>query len=218
MGSRSRGLLQLLTLLLAGACCLGAQSKDPSDLAVGKMLVAPRDSIDPIFSKSVILLVRYGKTGALGLMVNHRTTLAISRALPKVKGAKKDSDPVFVGGPVQLDAVFALARTTAKVAGATHILDDIYFVTTKTALEKTLGRDPAPSRLRVYLGYCGWAPHQLENEVLEGRWYIFNGNDGAAFDAKPSTLWMRLVGKTEQRFALLGLPSFSRPQLPDSRP
>ena len=197
--------MQFVIILLAGACCLGAQSKSPEDLAVGKLLVAPRDSTDPIFSKSVILLVRYGKTGALGLMVNHRTRLAISSALPKVKGATRDSDPVFIGGPVQLNAVFALARSPSKLAGAIHVFGDIYFISTKVALEKALRRNSNPSRLRIYLGYCGWAPHQLEDEVIEGRWYIFDRSEAAPFDANPSTLWPRLVSKTEQRFARLGL-------------
>jgi putative AlgH/UPF0301 family transcriptional regulator len=108
MASRSRRLVELSALLLAGACCLAAQSKKPEDLAVGKMLVTPRHAPDPLFAESVILLVRYDETGALGLMVNRRTTVPISRALRELDGAAAHSDPVFVGGPVQLEMVFAL--------------------------------------------------------------------------------------------------------------
>ena len=82
MTLRSRIFLQSCALLFASACCLAAQSKNPEDLAVGKMLVATRHGTDSLFAKSVILLVRYDHTGALGLMVNRRTTIPISRALP----------------------------------------------------------------------------------------------------------------------------------------
>src|SRR5580704_13341366 len=110
MTLRIRGSLPFWALLLAGACCLEAQSKRPEDLAAGKILVTPRDSPDPLFAESVILLVRYSETGALGLMVNRRTTVPISRALREITAAAGHSDPVFVGGPVELDSVLALAR------------------------------------------------------------------------------------------------------------
>jgi putative transcriptional regulator len=199
---RSCGLLRFLFLLLAGACCLAAQSKNPADLAAGKILVTPRDSPDPVFAQSVVLLVRYNATGALGLMVNRRTTVPISRALSEVEGAAGHSDPVFVGGPVELDTVFALARTPRKPEGATVVVGDIYFISTKTALEKALGSASNPSGLRIYLGYCGWSPRQLDNEVREGRWYIFNRGEVLAFDAKPATLWTRLIGQAEERLVL----------------
>jgi hypothetical protein len=112
--SRSRGLLQFLAVLLAGACGLAAQSKMPEDLAAGKILVATRDAPDPLFTESVVLLVRYNETGALGLMVNRRTTVPISRALSDLQGAAGHSDPVFVGGPVEL-----YSRWLARLASRT---------------------------------------------------------------------------------------------------
>lgn len=192
-----RGLLQFWALLLASACCLAAQSKSPEDLAAGKILVASRDVGDPLFQESVILLVRYNETGVLGLMVNRKTKVTISRALSQVKGAAGHSDPVFVGGPVQLDTVFALSRARRKPEGATEVFGDIYFIASGTALERALRGTSVRSGLRVYFGYCGWAPDQLENEVRDGRWYIFNRSQDLAFDAKPATLWSRLISKAE---------------------
>ena len=204
MTSRSRILVQFCALLLAGACSLAAQSKNPDDLAVGKMLVATRHGTDGMFAKSVILLVRYDKTGALGLMVNHRTTMPISQALSELKVAEGHSDPVFVGGPVELGTVFALARAVRKPDGASAVAGDIYFISSKTGLEKELSEASNPSGLRIYVGYCGWGPQQLEHEVLRGSWYIFSGSQDFAFDAKPSTLWSRLISKTERQLVRLG--------------
>lgn len=203
MIARSRVLLLLCVFLLAGTCRLVAQSRNPGDLAPGRILVARRSLTDPLFVKSVILLVRYGKTGALGLMVNRRTTMPISRALSEMKAAASQSDPVFVGGPVELDSVFALTRAPRKPEGTRAVAGNIYFIGTKTTLEHALGHPASPSTLRIYLGYCGWAPHQLENEVLAGAWYIFNGSQRLAFDPKPATLWSRLITRAHQHLARL---------------
>lgn len=194
----------MLILLLVCACGAAAQSRDVADLAVGRLLVAPRSSADPIFGRSVILLVRYDKTGALGLMLNHRTKLPISSALNGLKQAAGISQPVFVGGPVQLSDVFALARASRKPGGATQVAGDIYFFETKTGLEQAIGEASHPDRVRIYVGYCGWGPGQLNNEVLEGRWYIFNGREDLAFDTSPANLWESLIGETEHRTAMLG--------------
>lgn len=203
MKSKSRILLQFCCLLLAGVTCLAAQTKNPADLAPGKILVATRHGTDGLFAKSVILLVRYDRTGALGLMVNRRTKMPISRALSELKVAEGHSDPIFVGGPVELGTVFALAHAKSKPEGASTVLGDIYFISTKTGLENALEGASDPTDLRIYVGYCGWAPNQLEQEVLRGSWYIFSRSEDVAFDAKPATLWSRLISKTERQFVRL---------------
>ena len=186
-------------LLVACACCLPslpAQSKRPGDLAVGKILVTPHDAPDPLFAESVIVLVQYSSTGALGLMINKRTTVPISRALEGIAGASKHSEPVFVGGPVQLDTLFALARAAVRPEGAAEVFGNIHFISTKAAMEKALAGATNPGGLRVYAGYCGWGPHQLENEMRLGGWYIFDRSEDLTFDADPATLWTRLEKKT----------------------
>lgn len=198
-----RRLLPFFILLLVGAYPLAAQSRRVSDLAAGKILVAPRSDSDPLFAQSVILLVRYNQTGALGLMVNRRTKFPISRALPRLKGAAGHSDPVFVGGPVQLDAVFALVRAPSKPDSATKVFGNVYFISTKTALEKALSGTSGPSTLRIYVGYCGWAPGQLDHEVAAGGWYIFNSSADVVFNAKPASLWLRFAGAPGQKIAQL---------------
>lgn len=195
----------LLIFLLAGASCLAAQSQSPADLAVGKVLVAASGMPDPVFAQSVILLVHYDKSGSLGLMVNHRTRLPISQVLSQIKAAAKRSDPVFAGGPVEMATVFALVRTAAKPAGADPVLGQTYFISSKMGLVKALGKASKSSDFRVYLGYCGWAPQQLESEVSAGRWYIFEGTAALAFDAEPDTLWTRMIAQAEGRLALLTL-------------
>lgn len=188
-------------LLLLAASLLFAQSKKPDDLAPGKILITTRPAPDPIFAESVILLVRYDKDGAFGLMINRPSGIPIARVLKELQGAAAHDEPVFFGGPVELDTVFALSRAAAKPEGATDLFGKLYLLAAKEALEKGLARNPNRADFRIFLGYCGWSPHQLENEVTHGGWYIFNRDENLVFDAEPTTLWQRLINKAESQVA-----------------
>jgi putative transcriptional regulator len=178
-----------------------AQSMQVKDLAVGKLLVCPRKAPDPSFAGTVILLVQLDHDSALGLMVNRRTKTPISRALADWKPARGKSDPVYMGGPVELDGVMALLRADAKPSEAAPVLGDIYVAASRTVVEKALTAGSGPGGFRLYLGYCGWGPGQLQSEVALGAWYIFSGNDRLVFDSDPDSLWTRLIALAEDHVA-----------------
>ena len=192
-------MVAMVWVTLCCAAILSAQSTH--DLGIGKLLVAKRDMPDSMFAKTVILLVRYTRGGTVGLMLNRRTEVPVSRALDPLKGASGRSDAVFAGGPVELPNVLALLRTNAMPEGAEHVTGKVYLVPTGALLEKTLTQQPDPADFRVYLGYCGWAPGQLENETSHGFWQVLNGSADIVFDSEPETLWSRLVERAEQRVA-----------------
>ena len=186
-------------VVLGSAPILSAQATH--DLGIGKLLVAKRDAPDSTFAKTVILLVRYTRGGTVGLMLNRRTEVPISRALDPLKGASGRSDAVFAGGPVELPNVLALLRTNVMPEGAEHVTGKVYLVPTGALLEKTLAKQPDPADFRVYLGYCGWAPGQLENETSHGFWQVLTGSADIIFDSESGTLWSRLIERAEQRIA-----------------
>ncbi len=169
----------------------------PDDLAPGGILIVPRDAPDPLFTHSVIVLARYDKSGALGLMIHYRSDLTIQHTLAGVKGAEKRTDPVFVGGPVDMQVVLALLRAHSPPAGAEHISGDLYLMTSRQSIGTALAQGRKPSELRVFIGYTGWGPGQLEFEAGLRAWYIFPPDDGLAFDAHPETLWQRLIDKAQ---------------------
>jgi putative transcriptional regulator len=171
------------------------------ELGIGKLLVAKRDAPDSDFSETVILVVRYTKGGTVGLMLNRRTEVPVSRALDGLRGGDGRSEPVFAGGPVELPNVLALLRTNSMPEGAEHVTGKVYMVSTGALLEKTLAKHPDAADFRVYLGYCGWAPGQLENETNQGFWRVLNGSADIVFDAEPETLWSRLIERAEERIA-----------------
>jgi len=195
------GLAPVIWLL--GASLLLAQSRRPEDLGVGKLLVVPRQSPDPSFAESVVLLVRYTEDGTVGLMINRPTTLPVSDVLRDLKGSSNYSQPLYAGGPVQVELVQALFQAPAGTQDAAHLFGNVYLVSKKLELEKALAAGKASRELRIYMGYCGWSRGQLENEVKRGGWYIFDGSDGLVFDSNPSTLWSRMIARTELHVARL---------------
>jgi putative transcriptional regulator len=177
------------------------QFRDPRNLGVGKLLVASPNLADPNFAKTVVLLIRSDDQGIVGLILNRRTDLALSRVLEGIPGTKDRSDPAYLGGPVEVPAVTALLQSPDKVEGADHIFGGVYLISTRTLLEHTLAGRPDPQVFHVYLGYAGWTNDQLRREVELGAWFIFPADTGAVFNSEPRSLWPQMIRKTEQKFA-----------------
>jgi putative transcriptional regulator len=189
-------------LLLGMPPGAGAQSVDIRDLHTGRVLVAARNFPDPTFAESVILLTQYSEQGAMGFILNRQTTVPVARAVPGASG----SDPVYSGGPVSLPAVYGLLRSPSQLAQGKLVLGDIYAIMERELLEKTLSSKVPADRFHAYLGYCGWGPGQLDNEVKRGAWFIFFGRADMVFDAEPDSLWGRLIGLTDHQIARANLP------------
>jgi len=201
MRARLRPALSIAAAFVFCAGVLPGQSQRPEDLAPGKILVTSRQSPDALFAQSVILLVQYEDSGALGLMLNTPTEIHISEALAALKGAKKSPDFIYLGGPVEPEGVMALLRAPGKTGDLTHVARGTYLVSTRKVLEDALSQGKRSGELRVYLGYCGWTAGQLREEVRRGAWYIFDSSDDIVFDPKPGSLWKRMIERTELQMA-----------------
>ena len=197
----SRGLKALRrTGELLPASFLPIQLKNPKDLGIGKLLVASRGLGDPPFAGTVILLVQYDENGAVGVVLNRRTKVPLSQVLD-LKAAKDRSDPVYIGGPVEPSAVFALFQSSAKIEKADNIFGSVYLISDKGLFEKTISARPDPKVFHVYLGYAGWTQDQLRTEVQMGAWFVFPADTAIVFNSDPDSLWLHMIKKTELRLA-----------------
>jgi putative transcriptional regulator len=183
------------------AVFLPVQSKNAKDLATGKLLVASRDLADPNFAQTVVLLVHYDTQGVVGLILNRRTGVPLSRVLEDLKPAKDRSDAVYLGGPVETPLVLALFQSPAKIEGAERVFGGVYLISTKILFEETISAKPDPGVFHVYLGYAGWTADQLRREVELGAWFIFPEDASTVFNSHPDSLWSEMIGKTELQLA-----------------
>jgi len=192
-------MVKTLTWLVFVAWLLPAAAIAAEVPAQGKLLVATELVEGELFAETVILLLFYDETGAFGLVVNRPTDVRPDELLADEEGIANYDGTLFWGGPVQMDSLRALLLTDEPPEGAEKIIDSVYLVSYEDALEG-VPRDPA--NLRLYLGYAGWAPGQLDNEMAHGSWRVLPGSSEHVFAEEPGTLWKRLTPPQEQRAAL----------------
>jgi len=166
-------------------------------LATGKLLVAARGLPDPNFAESIVLLADFSSDGAMGIIVNRQTDTTLARIAPGLTQPGGRPRVLFFGGPVQAPGVLALVRAPRAPADTRHIFGDVYLVNTRAALEEMVGQGTEAARLRIYVGYAGWAADQLNAETARGAWHVLEGDGEVVFDRDPATAWERQVRRSE---------------------
>jgi putative transcriptional regulator len=174
-----------------------AQRQPAKELAAGKMLVAARTMSDSLFADSVILLFSYSSDGAAGLVINKQSRVPVSRVLPDLPMPDGPAPILFLGGPVALTDVRALVRSAQAPPDARRLVKDVFLLTTAEAIDRETETGAPMTRMRLYAGYAGWAPGQLEREILRGNWLIVDGDGDVVFDANPDTLWRREIKRAD---------------------
>jgi len=161
----------------------------PTRSLVGSLLVATPALRDPSFERTVVLLVAHEPGGAMGVVLNRATEVPVSEVLGDWGGLAQDPAVLFEGGPVQADSAICVARVRDGVDGLAGFQP--FFGALGTI---DLGGEPATVRgrvagVRVFAGYAGWSPGQLEDEIAGGSWFTFEALPGDPFMARPDDLW-----------------------------
>lgn len=198
---RQTAVLMLLLLLAsapAGAEDGGTSWRPAARLQAGSFLFAVPELRDPNFYQSVILLVDYGPSGAMGLIINRATDLPLSQALSHVEGAEDLSGFLYFGGPVGRHLLLALLRSEEPLEGTQRVFDGVYFTQGLQPLTEALAGKEPDKRVRVFGGYAGWAPGQLEREVRRGDWVITRADADQVFAGDPDRVWPEIFEIQEQ--------------------
>ena len=193
------------------ALCLSAATASPAaDLAPGRFLVASRQVSEAAFAGTVILLIRHDGRGAMGLIVNRRSEVPLSKLFPATPRSGSSADPVYIGGPVGRTGVIALARSRAAPEGAARVFADVHLITDRDLLARTITAGAGPGDFRVYLGYSGWTTGRLQREVEAGSWHVLAADTAQVFDPEPESLWSRLMQRIEALRARRPAPAVTR--------
>ncbi len=159
----------------------------------GRLLVAAPTLIDPNFFRTVVLLLGHDHDGAVGVVLNRPSNEPVGGHLPAWADAVGERDVVFVGGPVQPEVAVGLVShggvEQLGIAGV-EVAD--------------LGADPPPgARARVFSGYAGWAPGQLEAELEERAWMVLEAEPADVFGSRPEELWSAVLRRQPAPMSML---------------
>jgi putative transcriptional regulator len=156
------------------------------DSLQGHLLIASQDLLDPNFAKAVVLIAVHGEEGALGLILNHETSMPVAQIWSQLSESTcVRSQQVWHGGPVT-GSLMAL-HDQAPV-GNIVVTEGLLVATELSAMEFLAASDEG--RARFYVGHAGWGPGQLENEIGEGSWLIMPATPDHVFhEVDSTTLW-----------------------------
>lgn len=166
------------------------------------MLVATPLLTDPNFHRAVVLVIDHGDDGAIGVVLNRPSSLPLAEAMPGWEDVAAAPPVLFAGGPVQPDAVIALGRArtgTLPGAGWVPIVDRLRVVDLSAGPEVA---EDLVEEARIFVGYAGWAPGQLEGEVAAEAWFVADARDVDAFVDDPEVLWSDVLRRQPGELAL----------------
>jgi putative transcriptional regulator len=192
-----------LVLVVATAAALVARAAAPEPEAADSVLLVAKPGLaDARFSETVVLVVRTPDLQTVGVILNRPLPLKLPQLLDDESLAKNYRGPVFFGGPVMERTLVALFRSAqAPDAPAFHVLDDVYLSIHPANVERLLRSTQAS--YRIYAGFSGWEPQQLENEIERDRWYVLPASAELLFRADTAGLWEELLEKARGKRAAL---------------
>ncbi len=168
----------------------------------GRLLVASPALADPNFDRAVVLLIDHDDEGSLGVVLNRPTPVGVRDILLPWAGLAGDPDVVFQGGPVSLDSALGVAVIPGdegplgwrRVHGAIGLVD---LEAPPELLAAALGS------LRIFAGYSGWGPGQLEEELESGAWYVVESEPGDVSSPEPESLWRAVLRRQRSKLAMI---------------
>lgn len=166
----------------------------------GKLLIASPVLVDPNFVRTVVLIAEHSDDGTLGLVLNRPSDSAVTDSVDELHGVVEAGDPVYVGGPVQTDAVMVLAEFSDAGLAAALVLADIGFLPAEADLEEIAA---GTLRARVFAGHSGWGPGQLDGELEEGAWILEDALPEDIFAAEAEELWATTLERKGGPYAQL---------------
>lgn len=191
----------------------------PPGLLTAHLLVATPRLVDPNFARRTVLVLDHGDHGALGVVLDAPGGVPVHEVLPQWHALALPPSELFTGGPVARNAVVGLARLrtgtagddgpgTAPPEGWHPLIDDPCPVGTIDLAPGPGPVDDALLGVRLFSGYAGWGPGQLEDELAEGSWFVVPAEANDVLSADPEGLWRRVLRRQGGSLAVVsGYPA-----------
>jgi putative transcriptional regulator len=177
--------------------CSTVPSLEAQTLTTGSLLVASPQLTDPNFARAVVLVLRHGDEGTIGVVLNRPTNLQPTAIFPELaEGVGNYPGSLFRGGPIAPTRILYVVRgLAAATVNGPEVLDKVFLSIDDTSLSDMTRLADGTDDLRLYAGHAAWVPDQLEAEIAAGGWQVLPGTAELVFHEEPGTLWMELEGR-----------------------
>jgi putative transcriptional regulator len=186
-----RSFLAVIAALLASLPAAAA------DTAASVILVAKRELQDRLYGATILVARPIGHDQHIGFILNRPTRVTLAQLFPQHAPSRKVSDPVYVGGPVTPESIFALVQTARNPGGrSVKLAENLFAVVDGKLVDDVIEKDAAHARFVA--GMVAWRTGELDDEIRRGAWYVLAA-DPALVLRKPEGLWEELVRRAELR-------------------
>jgi putative transcriptional regulator len=173
----------------------------------GKLLIAPPSVKGNFWYKTVILITEHHNNGSLGLVLNKRSQMTVREFSEQCGHEAEYSNYLYLGGPVNVKALSMLHSADWSCSNTMRVTDNLAISSAEDLLPK-MAMGYCPTQWRMFMGLCGWAPGQLENEIKGNppfhhntSWLIANPDYSLIFDNDLKEQWTHAVDRSGQEFA-----------------
>jgi putative transcriptional regulator len=166
----------------------------------GQLLVASPTLVDPNFLRTVVLITEHNDDGAMGIVLNRPSTATVEEAAPELEAIVIPEDDVYIGGPVQPTAIVVVADFERADDAGVPIFSTVGFV---AAGSEPSTVEATSIRARVFAGFAGWAPGQLEGEIERDDWFLEPARVADVFTPEPEDLWSEVLDRKGGEYALV---------------
>ena len=166
----------------------------------GKLLIAGATLPDPNFARTVVLICEHSADGALGLVLNRAGELLVGESAPELAELLGDDATIDLGGPVQTDALLVLAEFEHPEQAGIRVVENVGLVGDGSEIEDLVEET---LRARVFAGYAGWGPGQLDAELEREDWFVAPAGIDDIFNPDADELWARVLARKGAHFALV---------------
>lgn len=165
----------------------------------GKILISEPLLMDYYFKRSVVLLAEHNDEGSFGVIMNKPLSVKLNEV---VKDFPDFDCGIYLGGPVQSDSLFFIHTLGDKIVGSQEIIDGIYWGGEMEAIKEMIVLNLIkPDEIRFYIGYSGWSPKQLDEELVKNSWVVSLVKASYLLDTNPSALWKQSLEKLGENYS-----------------
>jgi putative transcriptional regulator len=162
------------------------------------ILVAKRQLKDQLYGSTALIVRPIGADRHVGFIINKPTQVTLGKLFPTHEPSKKVTDPVFLGGPVSTEVIFALVQGRESPGGRSiRLLDDLYLAIDSEVVDRVIEKQPAQARF--FAGMVLWRPGELAEELKRGLWYTLDAKADMVLRKSTDGLWEELVGRSERK-------------------